>query len=138
MGQLCTKQCDSLSSLATAWSSSHHFDDITHAHTLAFTYLHIYGVWLSVLNFILVLPSFAQRGNTALLLAAFGGSVELVRVLLEKFHSSLDEVNNVSVILPKYSYYLESTCVYISDGHAYVQVYSLCTVHLRVDSTYHY
>ena len=31
------------------------------------------------------------------MLAAYGGSVELVRMLLKEFNSSLDEVNNVSV-----------------------------------------
>ena len=41
--------------------------------------------------------SLAQRGNTALLIAAYGGSIELVRMLLEEFNSSLDEVSNVSV-----------------------------------------
>ena len=43
------------------------------------------------------LYSLAQRGNTALLIAAYGGSIELVRMLLEEFNSSLDEVSNVSV-----------------------------------------
>ena len=39
----------------------------------------------------------AQRGSNALLLAALGGSVEVVRVLIEEFDSSVDEANNVSV-----------------------------------------
>ena len=38
-----------------------------------------------------------QWGNTALLRAAYSGSVQLVRMLLEEFNSSLDEVTNVSV-----------------------------------------
>ena len=38
-----------------------------------------------------------QWGTTALLKAAYGGSVQLVRMLLEEFNSSLDEVDNVSV-----------------------------------------
>ena len=46
---------------------------------------------------ILSLNSLAQDGSTALLVAAYGGSVELVRMLLKEFNSSLDEVNNVSV-----------------------------------------
>ena len=44
--------------------------------------------------FLLVL---AKLGNTALLLAAFGGSVPLVRMLLEDYASTLDEVDEVSV-----------------------------------------
>ena len=43
------------------------------------------------------LNSLAQDGNTALLVAAYGGSVEVVRMLLEEYNSSLDEVNDVSV-----------------------------------------
>ena len=41
--------------------------------------------------------SLAQKGHTALLLAAYGGSVEVMRMLLKEFNSSLDEVDNVSV-----------------------------------------
>ena len=36
-------------------------------------------------------------GNNALLMASYGGSVEVVRMLLEEFNSSLDKVNKVSV-----------------------------------------
>ena len=36
-------------------------------------------------------------GSTALLLAALSGSVEVVRLLIEEYGKSLDEVNNVSV-----------------------------------------
>ena len=43
-------------------------------------------------------PSHSQYGNTVLLSAAFGGSVELVRMLLDEFGSTVDEVNNVSVL----------------------------------------
>ena len=39
----------------------------------------------------------AQWGNTVLLLAAYGGSVPLVRMLLEDYGSTLDEVTEVSV-----------------------------------------
>ena len=39
----------------------------------------------------------AQLGTTALLAAAFGGSVDVVKMLLMEFNSSLDEVNDVSV-----------------------------------------
>ena len=39
----------------------------------------------------------AQWGNTALLRSAYGGSVDLVRMLLDEFDCSLDEVNTVSV-----------------------------------------
>ena len=39
----------------------------------------------------------AQRGSNALLLAALGGSVEVVRVLTEEFDSSVDEANDVSM-----------------------------------------
>ena len=38
----------------------------------------------------------AKWGNTALLRAAEGGSVPLVRMLLEEYGSSVDEVNEVS------------------------------------------
>ena len=38
-----------------------------------------------------------QFGNNALLMASYGGSVEVVRMLLEEFNSSLDKVNYVSV-----------------------------------------
>ena len=41
---------------------------------------------------------FAQDGNTPLLVAAAGGHVEVVRMLLNEFSSSLDEVNKVSVL----------------------------------------
>ena len=40
----------------------------------------------------------AQWGNTALFRAVEGGNVSLVRMLMEDFHCSLDEVNEVSVI----------------------------------------
>ena len=43
-------------------------------------------------------PSHSQDGSTVLLLAAFGGSAELVRMLLDEFGSTVDEVNNVSVL----------------------------------------
>ena len=42
--------------------------------------------------------SYLQRGDTALLLAAFGGSIELAKMLLDEFGSTVDEVNNVSVV----------------------------------------
>ena len=42
-------------------------------------------------------PFVAQKGETILLLAALGGNVELVRMLLKECRSTLDEVNNVSV-----------------------------------------
>ena len=44
--------------------------------------------------FLLVL---AQVGYTALLRAAFSGSVPVVRMLLEEYGSTIDEVNEVSV-----------------------------------------
>ena len=43
-------------------------------------------------------PSHSQDGSTALILAANGGSVELVRMLLDEFGSTVDEVNNVSIL----------------------------------------
>ena len=46
---------------------------------------------------LLTLNSLVQFGDTALLAASYGGSVEVVRMLLEKFNSSLAEENNVSV-----------------------------------------
>ena len=43
-------------------------------------------------------PSCTQYGATALLLAAYGGSVELARMLLDECGSTVDKVNNVSVM----------------------------------------
>ena len=43
-------------------------------------------------------PSCAQYGNTALLAAAFGGSVEMARMLLDECGSTVNEVNNVSMV----------------------------------------
>ena len=40
---------------------------------------------------------FPQWGHTVFLRAAHGGSVPLVKMLLEDFDSSLDEVNDVSL-----------------------------------------
>ena len=58
-----------------------------HKHT--YTYTH-------VLTFL----SLSQWGFTALLRAAYNGHAELVRMLLQEFSCSLDEVENVSVCLP--------------------------------------
>ena len=43
-------------------------------------------------------PSCTQYGNTALLAAAFGGSVEMARMLLDECGSTVNEVNNVSMM----------------------------------------
>ena len=44
-------------------------------------------------------PSRIQEGNTALLLAALGGGrVEMARMLLDEFGSTVDEVDNVSTV----------------------------------------
>ena len=43
-------------------------------------------------------PSCTQDGNTALLKAAFGGSVEMARMLLDECGSTVNEVNNVSMV----------------------------------------
>ena len=43
------------------------------------------------------LNSFAQFGNNALLIASYGGRVEVVRMLLVEFNGSLDTENSVSV-----------------------------------------
>ena len=51
---------------------------------------------------ILSLNSLAQHGDTTLLQAAYGGSVEVMKMLLEEFNSSLDEVTNVSVYFTIY------------------------------------
>ena len=52
-------------------------------------------------------PFLAQWGNTALLVATNSGNVSLVRMLLKESHSSLDEVNTVSVyICSNVQYYL--------------------------------
>ena len=37
-------------------------------------------------------------GTTALLLAAYGDCVEMARLLLDEFGSTVDEVNNVSTV----------------------------------------
>ena len=37
-------------------------------------------------------------GDTALLVAADGGRVEMARMLLDEFGSTVDEVNNVSTV----------------------------------------
>ena len=66
----------------------------THTHTQARTHTHIFA---HVCTVILSLNFLAQLGSTALLLASLGGSVKVVRMLLEEFNSSLDEVDNVSV-----------------------------------------
>ena len=50
-------------------------------------------------------PFFAQNGDTPLLLAAGVGNIELVRMLLNEFSSSVDEVNDVSVYTPACSKY---------------------------------
>ena len=42
-------------------------------------------------------PYFSQNGSTSLMLAAVRGHVEVVRMLVNEFSCSLDEVNNVSV-----------------------------------------
>ena len=58
------------------------------------------------------IPFFVQIGSTPLLLAAGAGHVEVVRMLLTEFDSSLDEVNDVSMYTlacSKYTTYGE-TC----------------------------
>ena len=67
----------------------------THTHTHTHTPSHMYIRQYSTV--VLSHNSLAQDGSTALLLASYGGSVEVVRMLLKEFNSSLDEVNNVSV-----------------------------------------
>ena len=57
-----------------------------HVHKHTYTYTH-------VLTFL----SLSQWGFTALLRAAYYGHAELVRMLLQEFGCSLDEVENVSV-----------------------------------------
>ena len=52
----------------------------------------------------------AQRGSNALLLAALGGSVEVVRVLIEDFDSSVDEANDVSMSPIVYAGLAYSNC----------------------------
>ena len=61
------------------------------------------------------IPFFIQKGNTPLLLAAYAGHVGIVRMLLNEFSSSLDEVDNVSVCAPACSkYYVHGeTCISI-------------------------
>ena len=68
----------------------------THAHHTPLIFTHVQYVCQHS-TVILSLNSLAQVGYTALLLASYGGSVEVVRMLLEEFNNSLDQVNNVSV-----------------------------------------
>ena len=73
----------------------------------------------------------AQRGSNALLLAALGGSVEVVRVLIEEFDSSVDEANDVSVS-PTVNAGLACSIVevlYISCCHMHL-VGNLCIMYL--------
>ena len=46
-------------------------------------------------------PYCAQHGHTALLMAAHGGSVEMARMLLDDCRSTVDEVNNVSMVFTR-------------------------------------
>ena len=39
-----------------------------------------------------------QKGSTALLVAAHRGSIEMARMLLDEFGSTVDEVHNVSTV----------------------------------------
>ena len=43
-------------------------------------------------------PSCTQYGHTALLKAAYGGSVEMARMLLDECGSTVNEVDNVSMV----------------------------------------
>ena len=65
----------------------------THTHTYMSSHMYV----CQYFTVILFLNSLAQDGSTALLIASYSGSVEVVRMLLEEFNSSLDEVDNVSV-----------------------------------------
>ena len=67
----------------------------THAHTHTSSHMYVRQYSTAILS----LTAVAQDGSTALLLASYNGSVELVRMLYEEFNSSLDEVNNVSVYI---------------------------------------
>ena len=62
-------------------------------HPFSVLYLYIHLPFISVLRIFFL----AQMGSTALLLAALSGSVEVVRMLIDEYGKSLDEVNNVSV-----------------------------------------
>ena len=62
-------------------------------------------------------PSLAQWGATALLSAAFGGSVLVGKMLLEEFGSSIDEEAYVSVCTP------QSMCI-CSDIQCWHWIYS--------------
>ena len=73
----------------TQYTCTHTVDMYTRTHTFTYSFV----LYDSVPGFLLVL---AQWGNTALLKAAYGGSVPLVRTLLEDYGSSVDEVNEVS------------------------------------------
>ena len=63
----------------------------------AHMYRHICMHTCTVLHLLKYFHFLAQLGNTALLISAYGGNVNLVRMLLEEFDCSLDEVNTVSV-----------------------------------------
>ena len=74
-----------------------HTHTCTHTRTHTYMSSHMYVRQYSTV--ILSLNSLAQDGSTALLVASNGGSVEVVRMLLVEFNSSLDEVSNVSVYI---------------------------------------
>ena len=76
----------------------------TRTHTHTHTCIHVHACMHILTQCILVYsnisPLPAQWGATALLSAAFGGSVLVGKMLLEDFNSTLDEVANVSVCPP--------------------------------------
>ena len=69
-----------------------------HNDTLSHTYAHYVFASAQLLTCFLL---FAQNDDTALLLAALGDNLDLVKILLAEFGSSLNEVNNVSVYFIK-------------------------------------
>ena len=71
--------------------------------------------------------------STALLLAALSGSVEVVRLLIEEYGKSLDEVNNVSVYPTKHR---TTVSCYNFEGMSQAARYVLGllgTVHIMLD-----
>ena len=75
----------------------------THRHTLTGVHtLHTCMYVNNTLLYNLLISLHMQFGNNALLMASYGGSVEVVRMLLEEYNSSLDKVNNVSVYIMHY------------------------------------
>ena len=68
----------------------------THVHTHTHTFTYSFCIGVVQYDSAPTLLILVQWGSTVLLRAAYGGSVPLVRALLEDYGSSVDEVDEVS------------------------------------------